>query len=180
MLLAAASVLLPLCSGWHAPLVSIPTRAPVTFAKATAAAPTKTNPAQQIAQSLAVDESVNNLKEPQTWRWIDGQGRPADSFEHILDAIRESEATRESVEVHVACDSARQVCRPGLMMDSTPPGYPYARAPLWVDDRLETPVATPLTRAPIFVGTGCPRHLRHRCLRHFARQGRPLLLCETS
>ena len=42
------------------------------------------------------------------WRWIEGCGRPVADFSRVVEAIREAEATRDAVEVHVGCDSAVQ------------------------------------------------------------------------
>ena len=101
-----ALLLLPLCSGAYLRPTARPTRAPPVVAKATAV-PAE-SPAEDIARSLVTDDASASLSEPEYWRWIEGCGRPAESFDAVIDAIRESIATRDDVEVHVGCDSAVQ------------------------------------------------------------------------
>ena len=65
-----------------------------------------------LAQEVAHADSSQTLSEPEGWRWLTGDGTPVHDFSAILDAIGEAQESREEVEVHVGCDSARQVRQP--------------------------------------------------------------------
>lgn len=76
---------------------------------AAAAASTQQKPAQSLAASLAAEAAaVENLAEPESWRWLDGSGRPVADFSGVLDEVRATYGIRDAVEVHVGCDSAVQ------------------------------------------------------------------------
>ena len=98
MLALAASLWLPtLCAALRAP-------APAMRARAVAVQSPPAAQASDLAQNLASGEDAEKLSEPESWRWIDGSGKPMGTFSRVLEEIHRD--SRD--EVHVGCDSAVQ------------------------------------------------------------------------
>ena len=95
MLALAASLWLPtLCSALRAP-------APAMRARAVAVQSPPAAQASDLAQNLASGEDAEKLSEPESWRWIDGSGKPMGTFSRVLEEIHRD--SRD--EVHVGCEA---------------------------------------------------------------------------